>query len=218
MCLDSTFHRSIHLGSALLLIFRNSFLAFLFYILYICFVGKGKLGYVCNFFFSFDRNVHRQTSEETANANAATTTLHSHYNNHDSSDDLNGKEEHQDVTPQSRRNVQSGKEQLGVMRMGSREYDLLPGTCAAIVVNLFCMGLMICGKCLVLKFVLHYCCISIIHDFVAYIYKYVIYTICKVFFFFFFICEKPERFLPVHSWCLMHCFNVKTSISTTKCF
>ncbi|XP_063586070.1 uncharacterized protein LOC134763501 isoform X2 [Penaeus indicus] len=72
------------------------------------------------------RNVHRQTSEENANANAAATTLHSHYNNQDSSDDLNGKEEHQDVTPQSRRNVQSGKEQLGVMRMGSREYDLLP--------------------------------------------------------------------------------------------
>ncbi|XP_069980725.1 uncharacterized protein [Penaeus vannamei] len=72
------------------------------------------------------RNVHRQTSEETANANAAATTLHSHYNNQDSSEDLNGKEEHQDVNPQSRRNVQSGKEQLGVMRMGSREYDLLP--------------------------------------------------------------------------------------------
>nr|XP_027210539.1 uncharacterized protein LOC113803925 isoform X3 [Penaeus vannamei] len=71
-------------------------------------------------------NVHRQTSEETANANVAATTLHSHYNNQDSSEDLNGKEEHQDVNPQSRRNVQSGKEQLGVMRMGSREYDLLP--------------------------------------------------------------------------------------------
>ncbi|XP_047471038.1 uncharacterized protein LOC125026564 isoform X2 [Penaeus chinensis] len=72
------------------------------------------------------RNVHRQTSEETANTNADATTLHSHYNNQDSCDDLNGKEEHQDVTPQSRRNVQSGKEQLGVLRMGSREYDLLP--------------------------------------------------------------------------------------------
>lgn len=72
------------------------------------------------------RNVHQQTSEETANANVAATTLHSHYNNQDSSEDLNGKEEHQDVNPQSRRNVQSGKEQLGVMRMGSREYDLLP--------------------------------------------------------------------------------------------
>lgn len=91
------------------------------------------------------RNVHQQTSEETANANVAATTLHSHYNNQDSSEDLNGKEEHQDVNPQSRRNVQSGKEQLGVMRMGSREYDLLPGTCGTKVVNLFHMGLMICG-------------------------------------------------------------------------
>lgn len=109
---------------------------------------KAKLGMSATYtpFFSFGRNVHRQTSEETANANAAATTLHSHYNNQDSSEDLNGKEEHQDVNPQSRRNVQSGKEQLGVMRMGSREYDLLPGTCGTKVVNLFHMGLMICSK------------------------------------------------------------------------
>ncbi|XP_042894270.1 uncharacterized protein LOC122268078 isoform X2 [Penaeus japonicus] len=72
------------------------------------------------------RTLHQQTSDETPNANAVAPTLHSQYTNQGSSDDLNTKGDDQDVTPQSRRNVQSGKEQLGVMRTGTREYDLLP--------------------------------------------------------------------------------------------